>query len=311
MSQEMDISWQVLRRIAREWGGATAELAAVKSLDGGCISSTVELELSDRRKAVCKISSHRVDRSYVNEAHQLQLMAELGLPVPRVYAAKVGSLDDPFSYILMEYIDGIGLHDARKACTPDEYDRLQSHLAELMLAMHEHKSPHYRRTEVEPAAPQFEAWPAFFRHVFDPICEEVLRDPTIPVMCRKKIGKLHEHLDRLLIHDDEPRLVHWDVWASNILVKRDSAGHWRVAALLDPSCKFAHVEAELAYMALFHTSTPAFMKAYQHKRRLPDDYHRVRKTIYQVYFLLNHVHLFGGEYLKPLMNEVDRLAAVV
>jgi fructosamine-3-kinase len=310
MSQELDISWQVLRRIAQEWGGAAAELAQITPLDGGCISSTVDLELADGRRAVCKISSHRVDHSYINEAHQLRKMGELGLPVPEVYAAKVGTLEDPFSYILMEFVKGVNLHEAKRMCSPEQYDALQSHLAELVLSLHQQRGENYGRMEVEPAAPGFETWPAFFRHVFDPICEEVLQSGAVPVMCRKKIGKIQEHLERWLQHDDGPRLVHWDVWSSNVLVEQDGSGAWRVAALLDPNCKYAHAEAELAYMALFHTSTQAFMKAYQQQRRLSDDYHRVRKPIYQVYFLLNHVHLFGGDYLKQLIAEVERLAFV-
>ncbi|MGD0769402.1 MAG: fructosamine kinase family protein [Tepidisphaeraceae bacterium] len=40
-------------------------------------------------------------------------------------------------------------------------------------------------------------------------------------------------------------------------------------------------------------------------------YHRVRKLIYQLYFLLNHVLLFGGEYVKQAIPAVDRLEAVV
>jgi fructosamine-3-kinase len=30
-----------------------------------------------------------------------------------------------------------------------------------------------------------------------------------------------------------------------------------------------------------------------------------------MYFLLNHVHLFGAEYVKPLMAKLDQLATVV
>jgi fructosamine-3-kinase len=310
MSQELDISWQVLRRIAREWGGATAELAQVTPLDGGCISSTVELGLEDGRRAVCKISSHRVDHSYVNEAHQLRAMRELGVPTPEVYAAKVGSLDDPFSFILMEFVEGVNLHEAKRSCTAEEYDGLQAHLAELILRMHENRGESYGWMDAQGTGMGFDGWPAFFRKVFDPICEEVLHMQGIGLMCKKKIGKLQEHLDRWLVNEDGPRMVHWDVWSSNVLAGKDGNGAWRVTALLDPNCKYAHAEAEIAYMALFHTSTPAFMKAYQQRRRLGEEYHRLRKPIYQVYFLLNHVHLFGAEYVKLLTSEVEKLGFV-
>jgi fructosamine-3-kinase len=311
MSQEMDISWQVLRRIAHECWGESAELAEVRPLNGGCISSTVSLGFVDGRKAVCKISPHRVDRSYVNEAHQLKLISELGLPTPRVYAAKIGSLDDPFSYILMDFVEGINLHRARQICSADEYDQIQIKLAEMMLAMHERAGEHYSRAEIEPEPRPFNSWPVFYREVFDSICSEALHLSTLPVKYRKQIGKIHDRLERLLAHDDVPRLVHWDIWSTNILVNKAENGNWKIAALLDPCCKFAHFEAEIAYMTLFQTSTPVFMKAYQSRRKLSTDYHKVRKPIYQLYFLLNHLLLFGSEYARGVMAAVDRLAGVV
>lgn len=311
MSQELDISWQALRRIAQEWGGETAELAEVKPLDGGCISTTVALLLADGRKAVCKISAHRVDRSYVNEAHQLSLLAQRGVPVPQVFATRLGSLDDPFSFILMEFIEGMNLQQARRATTTEEYDGLQTELARLVLAMHERTGEKYCRAEVAPSAPQFDAWPLFYHHLFDPIYEAVMHTPAIPAKCRKQMAKIHERLGRLLHQDDVPRLVHWDIWSTNILVRPDSGGHWKIAALLDPNCKFAHTEAEIAYMSLFQTSTPAFMKAYQERRRLSDEYHRLRKPVYQLYFLMNHVQLFGAGYIKPFVAAVERVCTLI
>jgi fructosamine-3-kinase len=311
MSQEMDISWQWLRQVVKEWGGDTAEPAEVQPLTGGGISTTLAISLTDHRKAVLKVSPHRVDHGYVNEAHQLGLLADLGLPTPKVYAARVGSLDDPFSYILMEYIEGYTLHHARRLCNEEQYDAIQAHLAELMLALHERTGTDYRRLQIEAPPQAFDNWAVFYRHVFDPICEETLQLKAIPLKCRKMIGRVHERLEKLLNHDDVPRLVHWDVWATNILVRPSQAGDWRVVALLDPNCKFAHVEAEIAYMSLFHTSTPAFMKAYQQKRRFSDDYHRVRKLIYQVYFLLNEVSMFGAEHVKELLPAAERLAVIV
>jgi fructosamine-3-kinase len=311
MSQETDISWQVLRRIAQDWGGESAELSEVTPLDGGSISTTLALSLLDGRKSVLKISPHRVDRSYVNEAHQLQLMDAAGLPVPRVYSAKVGSLDDPFSFILMEFVDGVDLSQARKLCTPEQFATLQAHLAELMLKLHGISGEAYARVEKEPTFPAFDAWPEFYRNVFEPIWVEVSKSPLLELKYRKLMGKLHDRLDRHLAHCDAPRLVHWDLWASNLLARPNEAGEWKIVAILDPNCKFADTEAELAYMSLFQTATSEFMKTYQKHQRLPDEYHRVRKPIYQTYFLMNHVHRFGKEYVKPLVMTLDKLAPVV
>jgi len=96
-----------------------------------------------------------------------------------------------------------------------------------------------------------------------------------------------------------------------VMVKRNGSGEWKIAALLDPNCKYAHAEAEIAYMDLFHTATPAFLKAYQHRHKLPPEYHRFRKPIYQLYPLINQFHLFGKEYLAPLAQAVEQTAHLV
>jgi fructosamine-3-kinase len=310
MPQDSEISWPVLRRIVQEWGGTAAELAQVTPLDGGCISTTLALQLADGAKAVLKISAHRVDRSYEREAHQLELLRAAGVPVPSVYACKIGTLDDPFSYILMEFIDGVDWAQARKLATAEQFDHLQRHLAELLRSLHSTTRPCYCRADSEEQE-EYQQWPRFYRHIFDPIWKEVEKMPLLGIKGRKFINRLRENLDRLLAHDDQPRLVHWDLWSSNILAHCDSDGQWRVKALLDPHCKFAHAEAELAYLELFQTVGPPFMKAYQCERRLSEEYHRVRKPIYQLHSLLNHVHLFGDQYAKPLAAALERAAPLV
>jgi len=99
--------------------------------------------------------------------------------------------------------------------------------------------------------------------------------------------------------------------AANVMVRHDADGTWHIAAFLDPNAKFAHVENELAYLDLFHTATPAFFKAYQSEARLDDGYHQVRKTIYQLYPLIEHVHQFGPQYMKPAMSVIEKTTAFV
>jgi fructosamine-3-kinase len=307
--QENDISWQVLRRIVHDWAGSAAELTEVKPLEGGCINTTLALMTKNGPRAVLKISPHRVNREFQREADQLKLLRNLGIPVPEIYAAHLADLDDPHSYLLMEFVDGVDLNSARQRCTGEQYDDLQRHLAELVLRLHAKVSDTYgRQKEGEQT---FDNWAKFYRHVYDPIWHEVEKSGVLPNKCRKQIAKLHEKLEKWLAHDDCPRLVHWDIWSTNILAMPDASGQWRVSALLDPNCKFAHAEAEIAYMELFHTINPAFLKLYQQSHKLGDAYHRIRKPIYQLYELINHVHLFGPEYLKPLMATFEKISPLL
>ena len=307
---DSDISWQTLRRIAREWAGESAELTEVKPLEGGAINTTLALTLADGNKCVIKISPHRVNRDYEREAYQLGLLREIGVPTPRVYDCHTGSLEDPNSYIVMEFVEGVDLAEAKRRCDAGQYDRLQANLAEILLTMHARTSTGYCRcTGPEPES--FESWAAFYRQVYDPIWHEVEKDAHLPKPLRKLVGKVHEKLERLVAHGDRPRLVHWDVWATNILARPDESGAWRIASILDPNCKYAHCEAELAYIDLFHTATPAFMRAYQQTRKLDEGYHRVRKHVYQLYPMVNHFRLFGPQYLTPLSHAAERCAALV
>jgi fructosamine-3-kinase len=309
-SKDGDISWQLLRRIVQDWSGTAAELAEVSPLDGGCISTTLKLELIDQSQAVLKISPHRVDRSYEEESYQLDLLRRLGLPTPHVYAQHTGTLDEPFSYILLQFISGVDLAVAKKRCHAAQFESLQDELGRLVSRLHEQTAEAYGRLTPEGATP-FNSWSVFFRDVFDPVWHEARQCGLLSVKQRKLVGKLHDRLDRLLEHGDQPRLVHWDIWASNVLAEPDSAGEWHVAAILDPSCKYAHAEVELAYVDLFKTGTSAFFKAYQETHRLPDAYYRVRRPIYQLYFLLNHLQLFGAEYAHRTAAAIEGVAALV
>jgi fructosamine-3-kinase len=308
-AHEMDISWTVLRRITKDWQGDRAELAEVTPLTGGCVNTTLCLKTKDGEQAVLKICAHRVNLAFAHEAFQLERLRALGLPVPVVYQWKVGSLDDPYSYILMEHMAGVSLAQARRSCTPEEFEHLQAHLAELVLVIHEQTSDSYGRLRSD--APRQENWPSFFREIYDSMLQDVSKSSLLPPRCRKHLHKIHDRLDRILVNLDQPRLVHGDLWATNLLANLNGDGRWHITAILDPNCKYAHAEIELAYLELFHTATPAFFKAYQRRHKLAPEYHQLRKPLYQLYSLVNHVHLFGQEYVKPLVDAVDRVSAVV
>src|SRR5258705_12898344 len=102
---ESDISWQLLRRIVHDWAGTSAELAEVKPLTGGSISTTLALITTDGQRCVLKISPHRVDRSYQDEAAQLLTLAGAGRPARKGYKSRLGTLEGANRALLTEYVD--------------------------------------------------------------------------------------------------------------------------------------------------------------------------------------------------------------
>jgi fructosamine-3-kinase len=306
---DSDISWQVLRQIITDWAGSSAQIAEVRPLEGGCINTTLCITTDRGDRAVLKIASHRVNREFEREKAHLELMRGCDIPVPRVWAQKTASLEDPHSYILMEFVEGVDLNEAKNRCSPDEFEELQSHLAEIVAKLHSQVGSAYERV-AHHEGKQFARWPEFFRYVYDSIWHECEKAPHLPIKNRKQIAKIHENLDQTLATSDPPRLVHWDIWSTNLIARPDESGKWRIAALLDPNCKYAHAEAEIAYMELFHTCTPTFLKEYQRQHKLDEEYHRRRKWIYQLYPMIDHVVLFGEQYLKPLLQSLERCVAV-
>ena len=147
---EVDVSWDYLRPILREWAGADAELDEVSPLHGGQINTTLKLTAVDGSQCVLKITPHRIDRTYHDEAHQLNLLREVGVPVPTVYACKTASLDRPFSYLLMEFVEGVDLSAACSQCGSAEAESLQRQLAELVLRIHARRGEGlYQRVAVD------------------------------------------------------------------------------------------------------------------------------------------------------------------
>lgn len=307
MSQGDGVSWQVVEQIVRDWLGSHVRLDEITLLEGGVIHTTVKVKASDGSTAVLQLSQHRVNPTHAMEARELDLLRSVGVPVPSVLRSQVGSLESPHSYMLMEFVDGISLRDLKQDMPDADLDHLQSQLAEIVLAMHAHTADAFGKFEGEP----FTRWPAFYRSLVDPVLSEADKLDALPTKVQKTIHKVHDKLESLVDHADPPRLLHGDLWSANILCRQDDQGRWAVAAIIDPELRFGHFEAELAYLDLFRTIGQPFKKVYNASRPLGDDYHRVRKPIYQLYGLINQLQLQGPHYAQPVIQAAEKLGAIV
>ncbi len=90
---------------------------------------------------------------------------------------------------------------------------------------------------------------------------------------------------------DGPSLLHGDLWGGNVHVMADGA-----AALIDPSTYYGHREVDLAMAGLFGGFPHEFFDAYEEAWPLEPGYDNERRDLYQLYYLLVHVNLFGAGY---------------
>jgi fructosamine-3-kinase len=102
-----------------------------------------------------------------------------------------------------------------------------------------------------------------------------------------------------------PSLVHGDLWGGNWGVTRDGR-----PVVFDPSCYYGDREVDLAMTRLFGGFGAAFYAAYQAAWPL-DQAAGTRRTLYNLYHVLNHAHLFGGGYAKQAIGMMRRLLAEI
>ncbi len=101
----------------------------------------------------------------------------------------------------------------------------------------------------------------------------------------------------------EPSLLHGDLWGGNAGLTRDGE-----PVIFDPATYYGDREAEIAMTELFGGFGGAFRAAYEAAWPLDPGY-RVRKTLYNLYHILNHYNLFGGGYGSQAETMMERLLA--
>jgi len=126
-------------------------------------------------------------------------------------------------------------------------------------------------------------------------------------------GKLQSLGERLLIELDQffddssppASLLHGDLWSGNYSF--DDTG---CPVLFDPATYYGDRETDIAMTELFSGFSNSFYSAYRHEYPLDSGYN-VRKVVYNLYHILNHLNLFGGSYRNQAEQMINRLLAEI
>jgi len=102
----------------------------------------------------------------------------------------------------------------------------------------------------------------------------------------------------------EPSLLHGDLWGGNWAALRNTGA----PVIFDPAVYYGDRETDLAMTRLFGGFGPAFYAAYEEAWPL-DAGATTRRTLYDLYHVLNHYNLFGGGYGAQAAGMIDRLLA--
>ena len=100
-----------------------------------------------------------------------------------------------------------------------------------------------------------------------------------------------------------PSLLHGDLWGGNAGCTRDGA-----PVVFDPAVYYGDREADLAMTELFGGFSDRFYAAYREAFPLAAGYPQ-RRTLYNLYHVLNHLNLFGGGHRAQAERMIEQLLA--
>lgn len=290
--------------MSRDWsalaaavGAATGQHFSVDSerpVSGGCINRAFRIEGGGREYFV-KLNEPRAAEMFAAEAEALQALRST--ESVRVPAPICHGRTNAFSYLVMEYLE-LGRERAESA------ERLGTRLAQL----HRHTGRHHgwHRDNTIGSTPQpntpDEDWLGFWRERRLGHQLHLAAGRGFGGALQGKGERLMDALPQLLSgHRPPPSLLHGDLWSGNYGALRDGT-----PVIFDPASYYGDRETDLAMTELFGGFSARFYSAYRAHYPVDDGY-PLRRTLYNLYHVLNHAHLFGGGYAAQAGQMMDEL----
>lgn len=269
-----------------------------RALGGGCINQAQVLEGAGRRYFVKLNRAARRDMFEAEAAGLQEIADSKTVRVPRPICCAV---QGDQAYLVLEYLP-LGGRDAAAA----------ARLGQQLAAMHRHTAPQFgwRRDNTIGSTPQpnrcDDDWPRFYRDQrlgFQLSLAE--RNGYSGTLQRRGETLLSELPAFFSDYRPQPSLLHGDLWGGNFGVLDNGE-----PVIFDPAVYFGDREADLAMTELFGGFGSGFYRAYDESYPLDSGY-AVRKTLYNLYHVLNHLNLFGGGYRSQAENMLEQLLSEV
>ena len=149
---------------------------------------------------------------------------------------------------------------------------------------------------------QYGRWPEFYvLERLEPQASRAISEKGLWTGASADFDRLYNRIADIC-PEEPPALVHGDLWNGNFISAQGDN-----PVLIDPAVSYAHREMDLAMSQLFGGFSPIFYQAYETAFPCQPGLEE-RIDIYQLYYLLVHVNLFGGGYAKSVQRIVERYA---
>ncbi len=273
--------------------GRPFELTRAVTLGGGDINSAWRLEGADGARYFVKLND--ADKQAMFAAERAGLVEMAKTATVRVPQPVADGVSGRHAFLVLEYLEFEGGGDARR-------------LGEQLARMHRASAPQFGFAcdNTIGSTPQpngwMQDWVGFLR-------ERRLGFQLRLAERNGYDGRLQDLGGRLLDalpvffrgYTPAPSLLHGDLWGGNHAYLRDGT-----PVVFDPAPYYGDREADLAMTELFGGFDPQFHAAYRAAWPLDAGY-ATRKTLYNLYHILNHANLFGGGYARQAEAMIARL----
>lgn len=288
------MNWQNIIKQIEDSTGTAFKLVNVRPLPGGDINASYCLQGLDKAYFV-KLNRSETLAMFVAEAQGLsELAASKTVRVPYPVTYGVSGSD---AFLVLEYIEFVSSSRAS--------DRL---FGKQLALLHQQTQAYFgwHLDNTIGITPQpntrHDDWIAFWRsnrleHQLALAAAKGYRgylQTNGALLCEKLVCFFDSY-------SPQAALLHGDLWGGNAAT--DKNGN---PIMFDPACYYGDREADLAMTELFGGFGQEFYMAYQETYPLDGGYSK-RKTLYNLYHILNHLNLFGSGYLGRAENMIGTL----
>ena len=284
-----------LAALLEGWRGA--DVTAAAAVGGGCISNTTRVDFGGAERVFLKWARHGEQPAgmLMEEARSLRAMAATRtVRVPVVLACDEAA---GFDWLLLEWLEPGPRTNASLVLLGQQLAALHGHTAER----YGWPSANFIGSLTQSNA-QHARWADFWRaERLTPQIEQA--SSQLSGNDRRRLGQVCAACADLLADTDADgaSLLHGDLWSGNLHTLTDGT-----PAVIDPASYYGHREVDLAMARLFGGFGEPFFSAYREAWPLLAGAGQ-RLHLYQLYYLLVHVNLFGGSYRAQAMAAVAQL----
>lgn len=285
--------WQAISEHISQSLNRSFVIQKKSAIGGGSINSAYKITGVDGRSYFVKLNSAHLEHMFqvefdsLNELLQTDIMR---IPKPVCFGTS-GSQ----SYLVLEFIAMSSNGSGRE-------------LGQALAQMHKITTSQFGWYQdniigsTHQSNRQHSDWLTFWREERMLPQFEMLYDKGYKKYLQPLSDKLIKQLDNLLAnHHPQASLLHGDLWSGNYAYDENKA-----PVIFDPALYYGDREAELAMTELFGGFGADFYQAYNEAWTLDKGYQQ-RKTLYNLYHILNHANLFGTSYLNQAISMMERL----